>query len=190
VTDLHGWITQQVDRVEAEARARLIGAAVVLAPDDGSRPLTCTVTAVEQTADGLQYVVEEQGAAPATGLADVQVAAAILRRCEADRRILARHRLDPTEGGSWLYATACHGCGTFGDCDDPVTDNLSDCPELLDLAHAHGITDEILATLDRPQPPERKIRDSDLLGPGWRLIGSTPADVPPALRGPNWKADR
>jgi hypothetical protein len=141
VTDLHGWITQQVDETEAEGRVMLIDPTP------------------------------------------------ILRRCEADRRILARHRLDPDRAG-WSEATMCAGCGTYSDCDWPVTDNLNDCPELLDLAHAHGITDEILATLDRPQPPERKIRDSDLLGPGWRLIGSTPPDVPPALRGPNWKADR
>jgi hypothetical protein len=187
VTDLHGWIAQQLERVEAEARARLIGAAVVLAPADGSKPITGTVTAVEQTTDGPQYTVQRYDAAPTTGLVDVQAATAVLRRCEADRRILARHRLDPDKAG-WSEATMCAGCGTYSDCDWPVTDNLNDCPELLDLAHAHGITDDILASLDRPQPPERKIRDSDLLGPGWRLIGSTPPDVPPALRGPNWKA--
>ncbi|MEU0659585.1 hypothetical protein [Streptomyces lavendulocolor] len=143
MTDLHGWITQQVDRVEQSV---------------------------------------EEDVLPSGE------AAAVLRRCESDRRILARHRLDPDKS-DWSEATMCAGCGTYSDCDWPVTDNLNDCPELLDLAHAHGITDEILASLDRPQPPERKIRDSDLLGPGWRLIGSTPPDVPPALRGPNWKAD-
>jgi hypothetical protein len=119
-------------------------------------------------------------------------------RCEADRRILARHRLDPTEGGSWLYAAACHGCGTFGDCDDPVTDNLNDCPELLDLAHAHGLTDDILASLDRPEPPPPPPPHPDGFYGAFRdgldrLLGAptTPiADVPPALRGPNWKADR
>src|SRR5690606_22258896 len=54
----------------------------------------------------------------------------LLRRCEADRRILARHNVDPAQSDSWLFAAACHGCGTEGDCDDPVTDNLNDCPEL------------------------------------------------------------
>ncbi|MGA4867592.1 hypothetical protein ACPB9J_33705 [Streptomyces lavendulocolor] len=183
MTDLHGWITQQVDRVEAEARARLIGAAVVLAPADGSRPLTGTVTAVEQTVDGLQYVIEQQAPAPTTGLADVQVAAAILRRCEADRRILARHRLNPDV----TYEPACEGCGTYGYADLPSVDNLSDCPELLDLAHAHGITDDILASLDRPQPPERQPYT-----PRPERIWPTTlmTDVPPALRGPNWKANR
>lgn len=111
-------------------------------------------------------------------------------RCEADRRILTRHRLDPAEADDRLYATACHGCGTEGDCDDPVTENISDCPELLDLAHAHGVTPEILAGLDRPQPPERKAIDPSryanggILRPGTVI---TTSDVPEALRGPHWK---
>lgn len=115
--------------------------------------------------------------------------AAVLRRCEADRRILARHALDPEKAYDWVDATMCAGCGTYSDCDWPVTDNLNDCPELLDLAHAHGITDEILASLDRPQPPEpkRRNRRPQL---GLADILRDPTDVPPALRGPNWKADR
>lgn len=115
-------------------------------------------------------------------------AAPVLRRCEADRRILARHTVDAARADSWLFATACHGCGTEGDCDDPVTENINDCPELLDLAHAHGLTDEILVGLDRPQPPESKRRDGVL---GLADILATPAittsDVPEALRGPHWK---
>jgi hypothetical protein len=39
--------------------------------------------------------------------------------------------------------------------DYPRTENLNDCPELLDLGHAHGLTPEILAGLDRPQKGER-----------------------------------
>lgn len=107
-------------------------------------------------------------------------------RCEADRRILARHTLDPAHAEDRLYATACHGCGTYGDCDDPNIDNLNDCPELLDLAHAHGITPEILAGLDRPQPPERKPSSGPRLA---HLITPTltTSDVPETLRGPRWK---
>lgn len=78
---------------------------------------------------------------------------AIRRRCEADRRILARHRIDSDAADSSLFATACEGCGTEGECYDPATENINDCPELLDLGHAHGLTDEILTGLDRPQPP-------------------------------------
>jgi hypothetical protein len=68
-------------------------------------------------------------------------------------------------------------------------DNLNDCPELLDLAHAHGITPDILASLDRPQPPEPKPRDGRRLGLGDILAtpSITTSDVPAPLRGPNWK---
>ena len=106
-------------------------------------------------------------------------------RCEADRRILARHRLDPNV----TYEPACEGCGTYGDMGLSEVDNLNDCPELLDLAHAHGLTDEILAGLDRPQPPEPKPRDGRRLGLGDILATPpiTTSDVPAALRGPHWK---
>ncbi|MFE4420457.1 hypothetical protein [Streptomyces sp. NPDC056817] len=116
-------------------------------------------------------------------------------RCEADRRILARHR--SVDGG---YSVACAGCGYDGSyCPEPVTENLNDCPELLDLAHAHGITPEVLAWLDRPQPPERSRPEPSPIGRavadvwGGALLGSLKAtpigDVPATLRGPNWKAD-
>ena len=114
--------------------------------------------------------------------------APVLRRCEADRRILARHAVDPDRADHWQLATACTGCGYTGYCDDPVTDNINDCPELLDLAHAHGITDEILAGLDRPQPPEptraqkRRLRERARL-----IVPITTSDVPEALRGHRWK---
>ena len=106
-------------------------------------------------------------------------------RCEADRRILARHRLDPNV----TYEPACEGCGTYGDMGMPEVDNLNECPELLDLAHDHGITAEILAQLDRPQPPEPKPRDGRRLGLGDILATPpiTTSDVPEALRGPRWK---
>ncbi|MFF9309908.1 hypothetical protein ACF1BS_03265 [Streptomyces sp. NPDC014748] len=136
--DLHAWITQQVDRVEADA------------VDPPREPW---------------------------------LVAGVLRRCEADRRILARHAVDPSESDSLTFATACHGCGTEGDCDDPVTENVNDCPELLDLAHAHGITDDILAGLDRPQPPEPTPAQKRRLRERARLTASAAA----ALRGPHWK---
>jgi hypothetical protein len=111
-----------------------------------------------------------------------------LRRCEADRRILARHRLDPNVH----YEPACLGCGTYGDQEMSVTDNLNECPELLDLAHAHGLTDEILTSLDQPIPPPRPERP-DIPPPVhlnaiMRLLSAQPpSSVPPALRGPKWK---
>ncbi|GFE20035.1 hypothetical protein [Streptomyces nigrescens] len=106
-------------------------------------------------------------------------------RCEADRRILARHTLNTDD----CFESACLGC----DLDSwglPNTENLNDCPELLDLAHAHGLTDEILAGLDRPQAPDHRLPE----GPAYTLrITSYPtqpaetSDVPAALRGPHWK---
>lgn len=112
----------------------------------------------------------------------------LLLRIEADRRILAWHRL-ATEW-TWALDPACHGCGTSGDCDDPVTDNVSDCPELLDLAHAHGITPEILAGLDRPTPSERSLPADaayELRITSYPTPPITTSDVPEALRGPHWK---
>jgi hypothetical protein len=114
-----------------------------------------------------------------------------LRRCEADRRILARHRLDPD--AYWAEAAMCEGCGTEGEMGYPVTENLNDCPELLDLAYAHGLTPEILGTLDRPGTPPRP-EQPDIPPPVHlnaliRLLSAKPtSSVPPALRGPNWKA--
>ncbi|GGV45721.1 hypothetical protein [Streptomyces spectabilis] len=105
-------------------------------------------------------------------------------RCEADRRILTRHTLDL----DCTYEPACKGCRTYGDQDMAWTDNLNDCPELLDLAHAHGITDKILASLDRPPPPkptpaqQRRLREQARL-----IVPITTSDVPDALRGPHWK---
>jgi hypothetical protein len=114
VPDLHGWITQQVNAVEALAR-------------------------------------EQESSLWQVALGDDSVAAAVLRRCAADRKILERHHLDPDVH----FEAACKGCRTYGDQALSWTDDLNDCPELLDLAEAHGLTPEILATLDRPEPPPR-----------------------------------
>ncbi|MER5350597.1 hypothetical protein ABT093_09725 [Kitasatospora sp. NPDC002551] len=86
------------------------------------------------------------------------LAIASIRRCEADERILNRHSL-------W-NETECSGCGydagTYG---DPVTENLNDCPELLDMAHALGLTEDDIAALERPQRKPRKPH------PSWGLLG-------------------
>ncbi|MER5843706.1 hypothetical protein ABT099_26125 [Streptomyces prasinus] len=182
--DLHAWITQQVDRVEAGARAELEYRRVVFEPHDGGPALTGTVTGITQTPGGLQLDVAQYGVEPRDETpAPVQPVTAVLRRCEADRRILARHRNNP------VCATSCEGCGTYNDDFEPFTENLNDCPELLDLAHAHGITDEIRAGLDRPQPPESKPRNDGRLGLADILTTRpiTTSDVPAALRGPHWK---
>ncbi|GAA2803306.1 hypothetical protein [Streptomyces showdoensis] len=114
--------------------------------------------------------------AEAETAADTPAAA---RRCEADRRILDRHRLDLDDP----YEPSCLGCGTYGDLESPNTDNINDCPELLDLAHAHGITDAILAGLDRPEPPPLspvKPYNEALADALDRLRSTTPARQAPA----------
>lgn len=123
--DLHGWITQQVDKAERRARhdPKCLGRPVQISP------------------------------LPFFGECGCDGDTAALRRCEADRKILARHRLNPD--AYWADAAMCEGCGTEGEMGYARTENLNDCPELLDLAEAHGLTDEILATLDRPQEGER-----------------------------------
>jgi hypothetical protein len=175
---LHQWITRQVERAEIAARAALAIHPGPWAPDYAGElrdANQCLITSSEGVAVYMQATVQ-----PAT----------ILRRCEADRSVLARHNVDPDEAASPLFATACKGCGTYGDMDLPETGNLNDCPELRDLARAHGATEELLASLTRPQPPE-----PSPARPGWvareladALFGPrTPMrDVPAALRGPRW----
>ncbi|MFH8751107.1 hypothetical protein ACH4GK_31800 [Streptomyces rimosus] len=195
--DLRAWITRQVDAAEEEARRQLVGRKVVIYPNDGSRAKIVvypndsghavggTITRASRSVDGLELTVTGREAAPFDSrLAPLESEAAALRRCEADRRILARHTLDTSQTA---FTAACEGCGT-DEWGLPNTENLNDCPELLDLAHAHGLTDEVLAGLDRPEPPERpRIRNQLRLADILAIPSYTPmSDVPEALRGPRW----
>ncbi|MCX4605494.1 hypothetical protein OG402_34055 [Streptomyces anulatus] len=131
------------------------------------------------------WITQQVDATEAEGRAMLIDPTPILRRCEADRRILAIHCSE--EVG---YSAACGGCGTEGDCDDWISENLNDCPILLALAHAHGITPDTLAGLDRPQLPTPQPRSERRLGLGDILTATNPittSDVPEALRGPRWK---
>ena len=167
--DLHAWITQQVDAVEAAARA----------PRHPSPHWEydhmCGEIRDLANAGTVAYVGKDD---PAGVHIELHDPANILRRCEADRRILARHR-------AWPGSDYCEACDT------DLTTHLNDCPELLDLAHAHGITPDILARLDQPTPPDPKVRIrnehslADVLGLATPPI--TTSDVPAALRGPRWK---
>ncbi len=60
--------------------------------------------------------------------------ARVLREVEAKRRILAYHRR-PNES-SWPQH--CIGCGYAGPCDDPITEDINDCPMLGDLAAVYS----------------------------------------------------
>ncbi|MFE2311640.1 DUF6221 family protein [Streptomyces sp. NPDC059441] len=185
--DLHGWITQQIDKVEATARDATEGPWHVDEPTErweayrdhqliGSGKPIATLNS------------EYNGPLNADHIA-LHSPDYVLRRCTADRKILARHTLNPDVH----YEPACKGCGTYGDMELSEVDNLNECPELLDLGYAHGLTPEILATLDQPETPARPERP-DIPPPVHlnalvRLLSARPtSSVPPALRGPNWKA--
>lgn len=157
MADLHGWITQQIERREADIRN---------AEKDHGRNWAASWHAPTdsfQILDDLGIVVAADLQPGAVGLLAVHGPAAVLRRCNADRKILARHQLDPH--AIWYEAAMCEGCGTEGEMAYPVTENLNDCPELLDLAYAHGLTPAILATLDRPQEGARPERTGPSLIP-------------------------
>lgn len=139
--DLHGWITRQIDR-----REDLANRAAHYGRLDWPQPATSVV----DVGDSWPITTE---AGPIAEHIAVHDPVAVLRRCEADRRILSRHRLNPD--AYWADAAMCHGCGDEGEMAYARTENLNDCPELLDLAHAYGLTPEILAGLDRPKEGER-----------------------------------
>lgn len=118
-------------------------------------------------------------------------------RCEADRRILARHKPQPN-GTGFDDGWQCQTCSVDGG-DGYQYLVPYPCPTVEDLAHAHGITPDALAGLDHPRPPERE-PDADgitldvLADAVYELrITSHPtkpittSDVPAALRGTRWK---
>ncbi|MFC8447683.1 DUF6221 family protein [Kitasatospora sp. NPDC057223] len=151
--NLHEWITSKVNEAEAAAKQAAPGPWEATVDDHGRKGIEAGVWA-----GGIDNYVVEVVVSGDTHIADAHHIArhspnAILRRCEADRRVLARHRFDPDHAnfGVSFYATCCEGCG-YGDC-GPNVENLDDCPELIDLAHAHGITADELASLDRPEAP-------------------------------------
>ena len=180
--DLHGWITQKIDHLEGLCRS---------ADKEHGRDWIATWTARTddfELLDTSGTLVARSLLPGAAGLLALHDPATVLRRCDADRRVLARHRLNPT--AIWYEAAMCHGCGTYGYDDTANVDNLNDCPELLDLGYAHGLTAEILATLDQPETPPRPEPRPPVDLKAWvdsMTIRPAPS-VPPALRGPNWKA--
>lgn len=177
--DLHAWITQQVDHVADEAHEAAGGA--------GSEHWQAAETASCECCVNLRTKDGGLLCTPDSRYVDFMAThdpARILRRCESDRRVLVRHQPD---SAPVAFPGACEGCGldSWG---LPNTESVNDCPELLDLAHAHGLTDEILAGLDQPQAPEPQPSTGPLLGLGDILAPRTSMrDVPAALRGPNWK---
>jgi hypothetical protein len=71
----------------------------------------------------------------------------VLRRCTADRKILAIHT---PAGGTW-DPYACDGCGIDSEYGHEVR-HTNDCETLQALAEGYGLTVEQRAELDRPEP--------------------------------------
>lgn len=192
--DLHGWLAQQIAEAEDVARAATPGPwlaepVVYGKPEDGygppsnfeiAGPTTAVVTHQEYEGGGIHHGPDADHIARH----DPQ---AVLRRCAADRKILEEHR--PMGGGDPSHY-ACYGCGFDGGyCPEPYTEHVNDCPTLLALAEGYGLTEEQRTALDRPEPERPEPRHGFLVpealfGP---IIRMAMADVPPALRGPDWK---
>jgi hypothetical protein len=180
--DLHDWISQQIDEREALARR-----AVKIAGD-------WTYALQLQRVLDRDYVIANTSNAYGPHIA-ANDPAAVLRRCAADRKILAIHRY--AGGNSWDQY-ACHGCGY----DDTgyLVDHTNDCETLQALAEGYGLTEEELAGLDRPEQERQaspggktalQVIDEFLWAAAATRQSTTPTtDVPAALRGPNWKAKR
>lgn len=197
--DLHGWIVQQIEETERLAR-RAAGLCGCHPPKpswsfrDGDEPTDGRILIVGEPHPSLKRKIGRKWNGSYEGLFMAEHIvrhdpAAVLHRCAADRKILERHRLDPDVH----YEPACKGCGTYGDQELSEVDNPNECPELLDLGYAHGLTPEILATLDRPVPPpmpERSAPRPPVNLKAWvaSMTVKPTSSVPPGLRGPNWKA--
>jgi hypothetical protein len=177
VPDLHGWITQQIDHTEAIALDATPGPWHVTEYNwqtdfdagIGTSPGEVDVVGHGYEGGGIEYLRDARHIA-------VHDPATVLRRCTADGKILEVHK---PYGGRGYGGHACTGCGELNE--DWAVDHTNDCPTLLALAEGYGLTPEALTTLDRPIPEPY---------PPVRLSGPRPDTrrVPPALRGPNWKA--
>ncbi|MER6492707.1 DUF6221 family protein [Streptomyces griseorubiginosus] len=192
--DLHAWITQQVDRVEKLARAcdatdwrHVFDGVIVDRDTDGwqSAPDSARIASI---AYERIYWSTNPPHSPEADHIVTHDPDTILRRCEADRRILARHAPQPNGTGfddGWQCQTCSQDGGDGYQYLVPYP-----CPTVEDLAHAHGITPDVLAGLDhpRPQPPEPGLHPDAAYK--MRITATPPittSDVPEALRGPRSK---
>jgi hypothetical protein len=154
--DLHGWITQQIDRVEAAAQEATEGPWFADHPEPkhwGDDPESALIVRGK-----VLCILDNQYNGPLN--ADHIVLhdpTTVLRRCAADRRILTIHK---PLAATWSAYYACEGCGYDGAdyCSEPNVAHVNDCPTLLALAEGYGLTEEQRAQLDRPEAeqPKRK----------------------------------
>lgn len=169
VPDLHGWITQQIDKIESVARDATEGPWYADHPEPrhwGDDPESALIVRGK-----ILCILDNQYNGPLNvDHIVLHDPTTVLRRCAADRKILEVHS---SIGG------ACDGCG-FDREDGYFIEQVNDCPTLLALAEGYGLTNEQRAALARPEP-ER---------PAYKPRGPMPdtSRVPPALRGPNWKS--
>lgn len=167
--DLHGWITQQVD--DREQLAELISPGGY-APDEWRIEPSRSGRWVEIVAYSRTNIEPAEAASREQAVALTQTGrnehlliamhdpASVLRRCAADRKILAEH---VPAVDSW-DPYACTGCGS----DDYGwnVDHTNDCPTLLALAEGYGLTEEQRAALDRPEPERPAATGPSLLPNG------------------------
>ncbi|MET7437011.1 DUF6221 family protein [Streptomyces sp. NPDC005496] len=147
--DLHGWITQQIDRREDLAKR---------AAHYGRLNWPQPATAVVDVGDSWPITTE---AGPIAEHISVHDPATVLHRCEADRKILKIHA---PQGGDW-EPYACEGCGSDSEY-GVLVDHTNDCETLIALAEGYGLTEEQRTALDRPEPAPRQQRMSGFLGSG------------------------
>jgi hypothetical protein len=147
VPDLYDWTREQITRIENTVRA---------ADKEHGRTWTAKRDPRSdsfQIIDGRGALVADALLAGAAGLIALQAPEVVVGRCLADRKLLKVHK---PRGGEW-DPYVCEGCGQAGYCQDWVTEHANDCPVLLAVAEGYGLTEEILAGLDRPEwkPPKR-----------------------------------
>jgi hypothetical protein len=137
--DLHGWLSQQIDAVEAVARA---------AASDGTPDWYTKNHFAVADGDGDAVAYNEGNPTPdqARHIA-LHDPAGVLRRCAADRKILNLHA---PAGGNW-EPYACLGCGSDSEY-GVLVDHVNDCETLRALAEGYGLAEEQRAQLDRPEP--------------------------------------
>mgnify|MGYP001608697000 CR=1 FL=1 len=138
--DLHGWIAQQITRVENDLRA---------VDKEHGRSWTTRWNASSDTFtiyDGNSSAVAADVLPAAAGLIALNDPATVLRRCAADRKILAVH----APAGTKWDPYACNGCGVDSEYGHEV-DHTNDCETLQALAEGYGLTEEQRAQLDRPE---------------------------------------
>lgn len=158
--DLYGWIVERIATVENVVRA---------AEKEHGRAWGTRWEAscgYFEITDGRGLLVADQVQPGAAGLIALHDPGAVLRRCAADRKLLEVHK----PRGWAAHPYECEGCGYDGShVPDPVTRHTNDCPVLLAAAEGYGLTEEILAGLDRPQltPRQRRSVTPDLVAGVW-----------------------